>query len=230
MKLNTLFPLLIVIVILIIIIFFLLFKNSNNYRISKWSKTQFKTKYNNTTVNCVVYCFKNNNKDEWAMVYGNPYLDEYPLIRIQSQCITGIELDDNECDCKQNFEVSKKMLIENKNGGILFLLNQDGKSHGGVQKLKEIYMRNIQHIQQETIIKELHHGNGDLRNYTYIPKMLSIIGVKNNVRLITRNPKKEEKLIEAGVVIKEVIPYSYHVTSRQNSSYLEMKKRLNMLI
>ena len=228
MKLGTFLPS--IFLLILIIIFFLLFKYIYNYGITNWSKTQFKTKYNNTLVDCVVYCFKNNDKDDWVMVYGNPHLDKYPLIRIQSQCITGIELDDNECDCKQNFEISKKMLIENENGGILFLLNQDGKSHGGVQKLKEIYMRNVQHIQQEIIIKELHHGHGDVRDYTYISEMLSIIGVKNNVRLITRNPKKEEQLIEAGVVINEVIPYPYHITSEQNKNYLEMKKRLHMLI
>ena len=180
------------------------------------------------TIDCVVYCFKNNNKDDWAVVYGNPYLDKHPLIRVQSQCITGIQLDDNECDCKQNFEISKKKILANENGGILFLLNQDGKSHGGIQKLKEIYMRNIKHIKQEKIIEKLHNGNGDVRDYKSIPKMLSIIGIKNNVKLITRNPQKEEQLIKDGLVIAEVIPYQYRITSEQNKDYLEMKKRLHI--
>ena len=79
-----------------------------NYDISEWSKTNMKIKHNDDVIECVVYCFKNNNRDDWAIVYGNPYLDKHPLIRIQSQCITGIQLDDNECDCKQNFEISKK--------------------------------------------------------------------------------------------------------------------------
>ena len=147
------------------------------------------------TIDCVVYCFKNNNRDDWAVVYGNPYLDKHPLIRVQSQCITGMQLDDNECDCKQNFE---------------------------------IYMRNIKHIKQEKIIENLHNGNGDVRDYKCIPKMLSIIGIKNNVKLITRNPQKEEQLIKDGLVIAEVIPYQYHITSEQNKDYLEMKKRLHI--
>lgn len=118
--------------------------------------------------------------------------------------------------------------MRNKNGGILFLLNQYGKSHGGVQKLKEIYMRNIKHIKQEIIIEKLHHGKGDVRDYKCIPKMLSIIGIKNNVRLITRNPQKEEQLIKDGLVVAEVIPYKYRITSEQNKDYLEMKKRLHI--
>lgn len=206
-----------------------IFRKKNKCGITEWSKTNMKIKHSHDdTIDCVVYCFKNNNRDDWAVVYGNPYLDKHPLIRVQSQCITGMQLDDNECDCKQNFEISKKKILANENGGVLFLLNQDGKSHGGIQKLKEIYMRNIKHIKQEKIIENLHNGNGDVRDYKCIPKMLSIIGIKNNVKLITRNPQKEEQLIKDGLVIAEVIPYQYHITSEQNKDYLEMKKRLHI--
>ena len=38
----------------------------------------------------------------------------------------------------------------------------------------------------------------------------------------------EEQLIKDGLVIAEVIPYQYHITSEQNKDYLEMKKRLHI--
>ena len=129
-----------IIFIIIIVIYFVISKNS----IQKWAKSYMLVNNNGKDIPCTVYCFRVNNADEWALVYGNPQLDEYPLVRIQSQCITGITLDDTECDCKQNMDFSKKMINENQNGGILFILNQEGKNHGGIVKLKELSMRKLQ--------------------------------------------------------------------------------------
>jgi GTP cyclohydrolase II len=173
-------------------------------------------------INCTVYCFKINNKDEWALVYGNPHLDKNPLVRIQSQCITGIELDDTECDCKHNLKTSKRILNDNPNGGVLFLLNQDGKSQGGVSKLKELDMRR-QNVAQKDIIDNLYHGNWDNRDYDFIPDMLKIIGLNNYIRLITRYPDRISHLKKSGIDVVEVIPYDFSV-NKNNYEYLKMRK------
>jgi hypothetical protein len=175
-------------------------------------------------INCTVYCFRINNKDEWALVYGNPQLDEYPIVRVQSQCITGIELDDTECDCKQNLKFSKRILNNNTNGGVLYLLNQDGKSHGGVLKLTELELRR-ENIPQKEIIKKLYHGDWDKRNYNFIPETLKIMGLNNSIRLITRYPEKAVDLKNSGVNVVEIIPYEYSV-NKNNYNYLKMKESL----
>jgi GTP cyclohydrolase II len=152
--------------------------NTNLKQVKSWSKTDVVIDNNGEDILCSVYCFQVNNKDEWALVYGSPQLDKYPLVRIQSQCITGIVLDHAECDCKQNLKNSKKMLMNKPNGGILYILNQDGKNHGGVSKLTELEMRR-QNIPQQEIINVFHHGNWDLRSYEFIPETLKIMGLNN---------------------------------------------------
>jgi GTP cyclohydrolase II len=175
----------------------------------------------NKDILCMVYCFRVNNKDEWALVYGNPQLDKYPLVRMQSQCVTGIQFDDSECDCKQNMDFSKKMLIDNPNGGILFLLNQEGKSHGGVVKLKELSMRR-NGVPETEVLKKL-NISWDMRDYSFLPQALNIIGVQNNIRLITRFPERVDDLKKDGVIVTETVPYNYYVT-KNNCEYLKMKK------
>jgi len=206
-----------IIFIIIIVVYFVISKNS----IQKWAKSYMLVNNNGKDIPCTVYCFRVNNADEWALVYGNPQLDEYPLVRIQSQCITGITLDDTECDCKQNMDFSKKMINESQNGGILFILNQEGKNHGGIVKLKELSMRR-NGIPETEVLKKLGIA-WDNRNYDFIPEALSIIGVQNKIRLITRFPERANELRQDGVVVKEIIPYPYYVT-KNNCEYLKMKK------
>ena len=207
-----------IIFIIIIIIYFIISKNS----IQKWAKSYMLVNNNGKDIPCTVYCFRVNNADEWALVYGNPQLDEYPLVRIQSQCITGITLDDTECDCKQNMDFSKKMINENQNGGILFILNQEGKNHGGIVKLKELSMRR-DGIPETEVLKKL-GIEWDIRNYKFIPQALNIIGVQNQIRLITRFPERANELKQDGVIVKEIVPYPYYVT-KNNCEYLKMKKK-----
>jgi hypothetical protein len=189
--------------------------------IQKWAKSYMLVNNDGKDIPCTVYCFRVNNVDEWALVYGNPQLDEFPLVRIQSQCITGITLDDTECDCKQNMDFSKKMINESQNGGILFILNQEGKNHGGIIKLKELSMRR-DGIPETEVLKKL-GISWDIRNYEFIPQALSIIGVQNKIRLITRFHERANELRKDGVVVKEIIPYPYYVT-KNNCEYLKMKK------
>jgi GTP cyclohydrolase II len=209
-------------IISIIIYYLFVFSQNDRKKIQSWSKSYLLVNFNGKDVPCTVYCFRVNGVDEWALVYGNPQLDDHPMVRIQSQCITGIELDDSECDCKQNLKFSKEMLINNPNGGVLYLLNQDGKRHGGVLKLKELDLRS-KGVEQKEIIDGLHDGKWDARSYEFILETLNIIGLKNSIRLISRFPEKVSDLEVDGVNIVEVIPYKYYVT-KNNHKYLKMKQ------
>ena len=212
-------------IFVIFVIFVTIFKKNflyNKKHIQKWYKSDMLVRNDGENIPCTVYCFQVNNIDEWALVYGNPHLDEYPLVRIQSQCITGIEFDDTECDCKQNMNFSKKMINENPNGGILFLLNQEGKSHGGILKLQDLAMRK-NGMPEPEILKKL-AISWDRRHYEYIPQALEIIGVNNNIRIITRFNDRVNDLKKDGVIIKEVVPYPYYLT-KYNCEYLKMKER-----
>jgi GTP cyclohydrolase II len=220
-KNNLLWNYIYVIIFFVILLVIYYFTVHRKKTIQKWEKSYMLVNNGGKDIPCTVYCFRVNNADEWALVYGKPQLDEYPLVRIQSQCITGITLDDTECDCKQNMDFSKKMINESQNGGILFILNQEGKNHGGIVKLKELSMRR-NGIPETEVLKKLGIA-WDNRNYDFIPEALSIIGVQNKIRLITRFPERANELRQDGVVVKEIIPYPYYVT-KNNCEYLKMKK------
>ncbi len=114
------------------------------------------------------------------------------------------------------------MINENPNGGILFLLNQEGKSHGGILKLQDLAMRK-NGMPEPEILKKL-AISWDRRHYEYIPQALEIIGVNNNIRIITRFNDRVDDLKKDGVIIKEVVPYPYYLT-KYNCEYLKMKER-----
>ena len=204
-------------VIYIIIKFFINLYNKN--RIIIWSKCPNTT---NIKMKSELYCFVVNGKEEWAIVYGNPHLDKYPLVRIQSQCVAGMELDDLECDCKDNLEFSKKMLQENENGGILFMLAQEGRSLGGVEKLKEKSMRVINNLDMGHILKKRGHAF-DYRNYDFIPEALKIMGYGNSIILITRYPGRIKDLQNSGINVISIEKYPY-VLNKYNNKYIHMKK------
>lgn len=168
-----------------------------------------------------VYCFVVNGKDNWAFVYKTPEKDEIPTIRFQSSCISGIELGDIECDCKQNLINSTNYLSKLPNGGILFILNDDGKNIGGINKLKQKKMR-LQGIPMKTIL-DITGTSFDERKYTFLPEALRIMGFSPKCKVISRFPSKVKDLIRDGLEIVEAIPYEYYITSG-NQDYMAMKK------
>lgn len=169
----------------------------------------------------IVYCFQVNGLDNWAYVYKTPEKDEYPIVRIQSQCIMGIELGDVECDCKQNLINSTQYIKEQPNGGIIFILNDDGKNLGGIKKLQQVKAR-YQGISIKTAV-ELTGGVFDARTYEFIPEAMKIMGFTSKFKLITRYPSRVQDLTRDGVTIVEAIPYDYFITSG-NQSYMYNKK------
>jgi GTP cyclohydrolase II len=210
--------------IILILIFFILIKIFidlyNNNRITMWAKSPCKS--GNSKINSEIYCFRVNGKDEWAIIYGNPHLDKYPLVRIQSQCVSGIELDDLECDCKDNLKFSKKLIQENPNGGILFILNQDGRSLGGVEKMEEKSLREIEGLEMDLVLNKRGHAF-DKRNYHFLPEALKIMGFNNSIILITRYPGRVIDLEKSGINVVSIVKYPYNL-NENNKKYIKMKK------
>lgn len=216
---NSLFLITIIFILVCIILLKIFADLYNNNRITEWGKSPCDT---SSKIKSELYCFRVNGKDEWAIVYGNPHMDEYPLVRIQSQCVAGIELDDLECDCKDNLKYSKKMIQENPNGGILFILDQDGRSFGGLEKLKEKSLRMIEGLEMDLILKKRGHAF-DERNYHFLPEALKIMGFSNSIILITRFPGRKVDLYKSGINVVSTVKYPYTL-NKYNENYIKMKK------
>ncbi len=170
-----------------------------------------------------VYVFIVEGKENYAYVYKSADFnkDFIPTIRFQSQCIMGIILGDTECDCRQNLVYSQQYLAQLPNGGILFILNDDGKNQSGIIKLKQKKLR-MEGMCMPDILN-IPVGVWDARTYKWIPEAMKIIGIPPICKTITRHPRKVKDLIKDGVEITDAIGYDYNITSG-NQTYMDMKK------
>src|SRR6185369_1617333 len=57
---------------------------------------------------------------------------DIPYVRIQSSCLFGETFRTTQCDCGEQLDMSMDLI--NKEGGILFYLDQEGRGHGLFEK------------------------------------------------------------------------------------------------
>lgn len=204
-------------------------KKGKRYIITEYDSAPQFLNYNGETIKADIYCFKvldTTNKsylDEWSLVYKDPTLDEFPLVRVQSQCVPGITFDDMECDCKQNLSFSKEMIINNPNGGIIFLIQaQEGRQQGGIAKTRQIKIRKT----TSAILRDILEEEGsvyDERNYDFIPEALKIMGIQGKINIITRFPARVTDMEKDGIKINDVVGYPYYI-DRYNLKYMAEKE------
>lgn len=126
-------------------------------------------------------------------------IDDVPLVRIHSECLTGDVFESLRCDCGAQLKQSLR-LIEQEGAGVLIYLRQEGRGIGLTEKIKAYALQD-----QGLDTVEANHALGhatDLRQYEVAVKMLQDLGV-TAVRLLTNNPSKINYLEEHGI---KVIP------------------------
>ncbi len=146
-------------------------------------------------------------------------LNEPPIVRIHSECITGEVFGSLRCDCGQQLEYALRRISE-ENNGILIYLRQEGRGIGLFYKIEAYH---LQDLGMDTV--EANHQLGfeaDERTYEIASVILKDMGIRK-VRLMTNNPDKIEALMESGIEVVErlpiVIPPNVH-----NLKYLRTKK------
>jgi GTP cyclohydrolase II len=112
-----------------------------------------------------------------------------PLVRIHSECYTGETVWSARCDCGEQLDEAARLmsLPNNKAGGIIIYLRQEGRGIGLGEKLKAY---NLQDLGSDTVEANilLRHP-ADARSYGLATAMLLDLGHKE-VRLLTNNPDK----------------------------------------
>lgn len=152
---------------------------------------------------------------------------EPPLVRIESECLTGHMLGSLLCDCGQQLEQGLLKIQESGHGALLYL-RQEGRGIGLLNKLKAYKLQ--QEDKLDTVDANLAIGEPeDARDYLIGALMLKHFKVEQ-LRLLTNNPAKVKGLEQYGLKIIErvahVIPPSKH-----NEFYLSTKKdRMGHLI
>jgi len=146
---------------------------------------------------------------------------EPPLIRIESECLTGHVLGSKLCDCRQQMELGLEKVCSSDHGALIYL-RQEGRGIGLVNKLKAY--RKQQEEKLDTVDANLAIGAPeDARDYLIGAQILRYFGIRK-IRLLTNNPAKVEGMEKYGLEVVERVPHIIEPTST-NEHYLDTKKR-----
>lgn len=148
-------------------------------------------------------------------------LEEVPLVRIHSECLTGDVFGSFRCDCGPQLEAAMAR-IEQESGIVLYM-RQEGRGIGLLNKLKAYA---LQENGLDTVEANVALGlHPDLRDYRVSAAMLRDLGV-TRVRLMTNNPEKFDALESCGITVVERVPL--HVGAHEANESYRLTKQLKM--
>ena len=157
-----------------------------------------------------------NGEEHLAISLGN--LDNDPLLRIHSQCLTGDALFSLRCDCGSQLEMALKK-IASEEAGLIIYMAQEGRGIGLGNKIKAY---ELQDEGMNTVEANESLGfEADERNYSVCGEILSSMNIAS-VRLMTNNPSKIEGLIDSGINVVDRVSIEVDA-SEHNKDYLDVK-------
>jgi len=186
--------------------------------VKKISEAVLPTKWGEFTIK--TYIDEINNETHIALTRGNVNTNEPTLVRVHSQCLTGDTFGSLKCDCGQQLEKAMEMINNEKRGAILYLINQEGRGIGIVEKVKAY---KLQEQGRDTVEANLDLGFAeDQRDYGIGAQILKSLGL-SKLRLMTNNPAKYIALKGYGLEITERVPIEIEPL-KENIKYMKTKK------
>ncbi len=142
-----------------------------------------------------------------------------PLLRIQSQCLTGEVFGSLRCDCGPQLELALEQIAE-ADRGLLIYDPQEGR---GIGLLNKLMAYQLQDEGADTVEANRQLGFGaDEREYGFAVAVLRHFGL-DGVRLLSNNPAKVAALESQGVRVVERLPCAPEVGDKA-LGYLRVKK------
>jgi 3,4-dihydroxy 2-butanone 4-phosphate synthase / GTP cyclohydrolase II len=161
-----------------------------------------------------------NKETHVALVYGDVNTDEPVLTRVHSQCLTGDTFNSLKCDCGPQLHNAMEMIGKEGRGVLLYLLNQEGRGIGLINKIKAY---KLQEEGLDTVEANLELGfKEDHRDYGIGAQILRVLGLKK-LKLLTNNPLKYIGLSGYGLEIVERVPVEVQY-GKDNIRYMKTKK------
>lgn len=161
-----------------------------------------------------------SQRDQVAIVVGNPNFQGPVPTRIHSSCLTGDLFGSLKCDCGDQLRGALRTMAS-RGGGVLLYLDQEGRGTGIGAKMQAY---GYQALGLDTIDADAALGFGpDSRRYDAAVAMLDRLGI-SKVELLTNNPTKAAYLEKAGITVTRRTAVLGEVT-RDNRDYLTTKAR-----
>jgi 3,4-dihydroxy 2-butanone 4-phosphate synthase/GTP cyclohydrolase II len=155
-----------------------------------------------------------------ALVKGEVSGKKDTLVRVHSECMTGDVFHSLRCDCGVQLEQALRKIEEEGCGVFLYIIGQEGRGIGLINKLKAY---KLQEEGKDTVEANQELGfPPDLRDYGIGAQILVDLGL-SSMRLMTNNPTKIVGLEGYGLKISERVPLEVK-PSAQNINYLRTKQ------
>lgn len=169
-----------------------------------------------------LHAFRLGGREHAALVCGAPAsCAAPPLVRIQSSCLTGSAFLAELCDCRQQLHEGMRRIADDGDGIVIYL-DQEGRSHGLVEKVAQL---DIIAQGYDTVDAAVMRGReGDLRRYEAAARILGTLTRARPIRLLTNNPTKLAMVQEAGIQVVERLAIETEPTVG-NEAYLRSKKQ-----
>ncbi|CAA6821178.1 MAG: GTP cyclohydrolase II (EC [uncultured Sulfurovum sp.] len=161
-----------------------------------------------------IQAFKEFGKEHLAIFTDT--LDENPIVRVHSECLTGDALGSRKCDCGEQLAFSQELIASK--GGMIIYHRQEGRNIGLLGKVNAYA---LQDGGLDTV--EANHQLGfkaDERTYEIVEYILEYFNIKK-IQLLTNNPTKIDSL--KNVEITKRIPIQIE-SNPYNKDYLDVKK------
>lgn len=192
------------------------YKNSVNSNLEMVAETPLMLK-NAKKAHIKAFRPQNGGSEHLAIIIGEPFAMEEPLIRVHSSCYTGDLLGSLACDCGDQLSECIKLMDEHGGGVILYLL-QEGRGIGLINKL---HAYQLQTGDMDTVeANEFLGFDDEEREFEPAARMLGELGI-SKAKLVSNNPRKAKDLEELGIKISGLIPLL--VTHEHNHEYVQTK-------
>ena len=143
------------------------------------------------------FLYYDGQKETIALVLGDVANKENVLCRVHSQCIHGHVFNSIECDCREQMEMSQR-LIDEAGSGVIIFMDQEGKNNGHMALLLSRKLKDEGVPQSEAYVRLGYEA--DARSYVRAAEILRDLNVRS-ITLLTNNPDKLSQLRDDGLVI-----------------------------
>jgi 3,4-dihydroxy 2-butanone 4-phosphate synthase/GTP cyclohydrolase II len=158
-----------------------------------------------------------------ALVKGDVEGKDNVLVRVHSECLTGDVFHSLRCDCGNQLKLALKMIEEEGEGVLLYIIGHEGRGIGLPHKLRAY---KLQEEGKDTVEANLELGfPPDARDYGIGAQILSDLGL-TTMRLLTNNPAKRVGLEGYGLKVVERIPL---ITEPQEENFYYLKAKQDKL-